>query len=486
MQFLVPHKMNFGDNSNIINAPVVTSEPTEEVFIKNNNHNNNNNNNNNKLLATSSQEENFNENKKKNKDVIPRQRQGSPLSSLNEKKASPTVASIRSNSSQKGLKRSAERFLDDTSPSYTPHSYDTGGNNNVSNGDSIRSIEGDIRRQRLRRRTTIVSPVTLEFHSSNSNSSSHMITPPSSNMVGNNEVAPLDNQHQTPTYAGQQNFEAEDGILTSPVIMNNSNDADNEMKEDDDSNSDHVEEDMSAEDAEAASLRLAMQLQEQESMMVYQQMQQMQAAMAQSAAEARANGEGDGEEEDSDLMYALELARQEQIMGEQQQVEQGEEGESFDSEDMDYEQLLALGERIGDVAQDRWRLSAPEKIAALPTTKVTKEYIEKAEGNDGMCQVCQCDYEEGEEMKILPCKHHFHSECIDRWLQDHPTCCICKKSIIADEEDDNVKQSADNTISSTSDSSHNSSSTANTNTHNLTPEGTTINNNTRLHRTPSS
>ena len=40
-------------------------------------------------------------------------------------------------------------------------------------------------------------------------------------------------------------------------------------------------------------------------------------------------------------MYALELARQEQIMGEQQQVEQGEEGESFDSEDMDYEQLLA-------------------------------------------------------------------------------------------------------------------------------------------------
>ena len=166
-----------------------------------------------------------------------------------------------------------------------------------------------------------------------------------------------------------------------------------------------------------------------------------QIARCRKAAEARANGEGDGEEEDSDLMYALELARQEQIMGEQQQVEQGEEGESFDSEDMDYEQLLALGERIGDVAQDRWRLSAPEKIAALPTTKVTKEYIEKAEGNDGMCQVCQCDYEEGEEMKILPCKHHFHSECIDRWLQDHPTCCICKKSIIADDKNELTPES---------------------------------------------
>ena len=90
-----------------------------------------------------------------------------------------------------------------------------------------------------------------------------------------------------------------------------------------------------------------MELQQQESMMVYQQMQQ-QAAMAQSAAEARSNGNLDDiEDGDSDLMYALELARQEQVMGEQE----AEEGESFDSEDMDYEQLLALGERIGDVAR---------------------------------------------------------------------------------------------------------------------------------------
>ena len=63
MQFLVPHKMNFGDNSNIINAPLL-HQSQQKVFIKNNNHNNNNNNNN-KLLATSSQEENFNENKRK-------------------------------------------------------------------------------------------------------------------------------------------------------------------------------------------------------------------------------------------------------------------------------------------------------------------------------------------------------------------------------------------------------------------------------------
>ena len=200
-------------------------------------------------------------------------------------------------------------------------------------------------------------------------------------------------------------------------------------------------EELSPEDAEAASLRLAMELQQQESMMVYQQMQQLQAAMAQSAAEARSNGNLDDnpEDGDSDLMYALELARQEQVMGEQE----AEEGESFDSEDMDYEQLLALGERIGDVAQDRWRLDAPAKMAALPTYTIEKNYLDEAEGNDVMCQVCQCDYEEGEEMKKLPCGHHFHTECIDRWLQDHPTCCICKKSIVTDDEEANTTATAE-------------------------------------------
>ena len=81
MQFLVPHKMSFGDNSKVVNAPVVTSEPTDEVFRKNNCNKNN-------ILASSlSQEENLGENNNKNDKLSSsRQRQGSPLSNLNEKK----------------------------------------------------------------------------------------------------------------------------------------------------------------------------------------------------------------------------------------------------------------------------------------------------------------------------------------------------------------------------------------------------------------
>ena len=54
--------------------------------------------------------------------------------------------------------------------------------------------------------------------------------------------------------------------------------------------------------------------------------------------------------------------------------------------------------------------------------------------NDLMCQVCYCDFEDGDELKVLPCGHGFHGECISPWLKDHWTCPICKKSVVEEEE----------------------------------------------------
>ena len=179
------------------------------------------------------------------------------------------------------------------------------------------------------------------------------------------------------------------------------------------------------EDPEAASIALARLLMQQESMMVYSQMQDQ--AMAAAASRDESNGaDNDG---DSDLMYALELARQEQAAGALELEE-----DSIDPDEMDYEALMELGEQMGDVAQDRWRMDARKHMESFPITKITAKFLEHIEGNAGLCQVCQCEYEEDEEMKTLPCKHHFHPECIDQWLKDHPTCCICKRSVL-DAED---------------------------------------------------
>lgn len=33
------------------------------------------------------------------------------------------------------------------------------------------------------------------------------------------------------------------------------------------------------------------------------------------------------------------------------------------------------------------------------------------------CQICFCDYTDGEKLRMLPCFHDYHMKCIDRWLK---------------------------------------------------------------------
>lgn len=45
------------------------------------------------------------------------------------------------------------------------------------------------------------------------------------------------------------------------------------------------------------------------------------------------------------------------------------------------------------------------------------------------CLVCQCCFDDGDEVKELPCEHEYHTECIDQWLADHDTCPLCSHSV---------------------------------------------------------
>ncbi|KAJ9450445.1 E3 ubiquitin ligase BIG BROTHER-related [Diplonema papillatum] len=45
------------------------------------------------------------------------------------------------------------------------------------------------------------------------------------------------------------------------------------------------------------------------------------------------------------------------------------------------------------------------------------------------CNVCLADYENGEELRVLPCMHLFHPECVDRWLRDNAVCPTCRADI---------------------------------------------------------
>ncbi|KAK4770853.1 hypothetical protein SAY87_031385 [Trapa incisa] len=46
------------------------------------------------------------------------------------------------------------------------------------------------------------------------------------------------------------------------------------------------------------------------------------------------------------------------------------------------------------------------------------------------CCICLSLYVNGEELRTLPCNHHFHCDCISTWLQINATCPLCKYDIL--------------------------------------------------------
>lgn len=51
----------------------------------------------------------------------------------------------------------------------------------------------------------------------------------------------------------------------------------------------------------------------------------------------------------------------------------------------------------------------------------------KGGGTLRTCAVCLEDYRDGEKLRVLPCNHRFHRDCIDQWLSTRqPLCPICK------------------------------------------------------------
>ncbi|KMZ72022.1 hypothetical protein ZOSMA_170G00430 [Zostera marina] len=64
--------------------------------------------------------------------------------------------------------------------------------------------------------------------------------------------------------------------------------------------------------------------------------------------------------------------------------------------------------------------SAPapkEVVDGMPVKKYMKS--EKQQVADAtQCYICLVEYEDGDSMRILPCRHEFHQNCVDRWLNE--------------------------------------------------------------------
>ncbi|KAK7246844.1 hypothetical protein RIF29_41714 [Crotalaria pallida] len=92
------------------------------------------------------------------------------------------------------------------------------------------------------------------------------------------------------------------------------------------------------------------------------------------------------------------------------------ENNTLDDGFIDQEMFLPNNNRPGPPP------TSTSAIAALPMVKLTQEHL----ASDPNCPICKDEFEVDVEVRELPCKHVYHSDCILPWLQMHNTCPVCR------------------------------------------------------------
>lgn len=76
--------------------------------------------------------------------------------------------------------------------------------------------------------------------------------------------------------------------------------------------------------------------------------------------------------------------------------------------------------------------ASKSSIEAMPTVETKEGEVEE----EGECAICLDDWEIGRKLvKEMPCKHRFHGDCIEKWLEIHGSCPICRYKMPVEEEE---------------------------------------------------
>lgn len=69
----------------------------------------------------------------------------------------------------------------------------------------------------------------------------------------------------------------------------------------------------------------------------------------------------------------------------------------------------------------RKRELAPISVVSRLNIKIFDSQGQKEEEPES-CAICLEDYESGNELRLLPCNHYYHSMCVDLWLTTKKKC----------------------------------------------------------------
>ncbi|XWS50769.1 hypothetical protein CRYUN_Cryun12cG0116200 [Craigia yunnanensis] len=104
----------------------------------------------------------------------------------------------------------------------------------------------------------------------------------------------------------------------------------------------------------------------------------------------------------------------------------------LDIDNMSYEQLLELGDKVGHVNTGLKEDEISRCLRKIKGSIMNDDLLLNLPMHvDKNCSICQEEYEGDEEMGKLYCGHSFHIQCIKQWLVQKNTCPICKTEATA-------------------------------------------------------
>ena len=100
---------------------------------------------------------------------------------------------------------------------------------------------------------------------------------------------------------------------------------------------------------------------------------------------------------------------------------------------MDEDLMEQLRRASEESSSKHGKRATDEQIDSLEKRVFDEESSQKEEDNDPTtattCSICLADFQSGEEVKSLPCRHVFHGECIDHWLREKNACPVCRTEL---------------------------------------------------------
>ncbi|KAJ8755041.1 hypothetical protein K2173_016508 [Erythroxylum novogranatense] len=112
----------------------------------------------------------------------------------------------------------------------------------------------------------------------------------------------------------------------------------------------------------------------------------------------------------------------------------------LDIEDMSYEELLALGEQIGNVntglSEEAIRSQLKTRIHVSSSVLINLEEPASLDQEQDYCIICQEEYKSEEKIGTLYCGHEYHADCLKKWLLVKNVCPVCKSEALTVERKD--------------------------------------------------